>query len=64
MSIKKLVNDKATYDAFLEELDSWIEKERKSLETCRETIDIYRYQGAVRVLNRLKTLRDIVNGRD
>lgn len=64
MSIKKLVNDKPTYDAFIEELDGWIEKERKSLETCRETVDIYRHQGAIRILNRLKTLRDIVNGRD
>lgn len=64
MSIKKLVNDKVTYDAFLEELDSWIERERKSLETSREVIDIYRHQGSIKVLNRLKTLRDIVNGRD
>lgn len=64
MYIKKLVNDKQLYDSFLEELDGWIEKERKSLETCRETIDIYRHQGAIRILSRLKTLRDIVNGRD
>ena len=64
MSIKKLVNDKQTYDAFLEELDAWIEKERKALEACADTVDIYRHQGAVRVLRRLKTLRDIVNGRE
>lgn len=64
MSIKKLVNDPSVHGPFLEELDDWIERERKSLEACTDTVDIYRHQGAVRVLRRLKTLRDIVNGRD
>lgn len=64
MSIKSLVNNTTHYNALMEELDGWIEKERKALETCVATESIYRHQGAIRVLRRLKQLREIVNGSD
>jgi hypothetical protein len=62
MSIKSLVNTPNHYNALLEELDLWIERERKGLETSTDVENIYRYQGAIRVLRRLKQLREIVNG--
>lgn len=62
MSIKSLVNTPNHYNALMEELDLWIEKERRGLETSTDIENIYRYQGAVRVLRRLKQLRELVNG--
>ena len=64
MSIKSLVNNTTHYHALMEELDEWIEKERRGLETSTDIENIYRYQGAIRVLRRLKQLREIVNGQD
>jgi len=61
MSIKSLVNTPNHYNALMEELDLWIEKERRGLETSTDIENIYRYQGAVRVLRRLKQLRELVN---
>lgn len=61
MSIKSLVNTPNHYNALMEELDLWIERERRGLETSTDIENIYRYQGAVRVLRRLKQLRELVN---
>lgn len=62
MSIKSLVNNTTHYNALMEELDLWVEKERRGLETSTDIENIYRYQGAIRVLRKLKQLREIVNG--
>ena len=62
MSIKSLVNNTTHYNALMEELDLWLEKERRGLETSTDIENIYRYQGAIRVLRKLKQLREIVNG--
>ena len=64
MSIKKLVNDPTVWQGFLEELDSWLEREYKFLEQARDIVDIHKAQGAIKTLRKLKTLRDIVNGRN
>ena len=64
MSIKKLVNDPAIWQGFLEEVDAWLEKEYKFLEQARDIVDIHKSQGSVKMLRKLKTLRDIVNTRD
>jgi len=61
MSIKSLVNTPNHYNALMEEIDLWLEKERRGLETSTDIENIYRYQGAVRVLRRLKQLRELVN---
>lgn len=63
MSIKKLVNDPVIWNSFLEEIDTWLEKEYRFLTDARDTVDIHKAQGSVKTLRKLKTLRDIVNAR-
>ena len=63
MSIKQLVNDYTLYTALMQELDEHIEAERLALERSLEPIKMHQHQGAIRALRRLKSLRDIVNGR-
>lgn len=63
MSIKKLVNDPVIWQGLLEELDLWLEKEYKFLEQARDIVDIHKAQGSVKTLRKMKTLRDMVNGR-
>ena len=64
MSIKKLVNDPQVWQGFLEEVDTWLEREYKFLEQARDIVDIHKAQGSVKTLRKLKNLRDIVNGRE
>jgi len=64
MSIKKLVNDPQVWQGFLEEIDTWLEREYKFLEQARDIVDIHKAQGSVKTLRKLKNLRDIVNGRE
>lgn len=64
MSIKKLVNDPQIWQGFLEEIDTWLEREYKFLEQARDIVDIHKAQGSVKTLRKLKNLRDIVNGRE
>ena len=64
MQIKRLVNDKPLYDAFLEELNSEIASLQKQLENRTEMEVIYQLQGSIKALRKLKTLRDQVNYRD
>ena len=62
MSLKTLINDKPTWDAFLEEMDALITKEHKSMESISDTTEIYRHQGSIRTLRQLKYMRDRING--
>ena len=62
MSLKKLVNDKAIWDALVEELDERISTAHKTLESLTDTSEMYRCQGYIHSLRKLKYLRDIVNG--
>ena len=62
MSLKKLVNDKDIWDALVEELDARISTAHKTLESLTDTSEIYRCQGYIHSLHKLKYLRDIVNG--
>lgn len=62
MSLKLIVNNKDLWDALLEELDERILFAHKQLEQALDTSEIYRLQGEVRSLRRLKQLRDKVNG--
>lgn len=61
MSIKKLVNDVELYGALMEHLDVMIAKEQKALESLTDTTLIFRAQGAISVLRKLKLLREAVN---
>lgn len=62
MSIKQIVNDKPLWDALNDELDERIAGAHKSMENVILIEDVYRYQGEIRALRKLKQLRDKVNG--
>jgi hypothetical protein len=62
MSLKAFVNNKAEWDAFCEMLDEDISIYHKRLEQSDDNIDMYRTQGCIQALRRLKFLRDKVNG--
>jgi hypothetical protein len=64
MKIKLLVNNKEIWDAYNDELDQMLETTRKSLEKADTDLEIYRYQGEVRMIRKMKQLRDRVNARD
>lgn len=63
-NLKQLVNTPHIHEAFLQVLDSKISLYQKSLEVATELADVYRLQGCITSLRRLKTLRDEVNKRD
>lgn len=62
MSLKSFVNDKTTWDEFIQELDERISGNHRSMENLSDTAEIYRHQGAIKALRQLKYLRDYVNG--
>ena len=62
MSLKSFVNDKLAWDALLEEMDDMIRVEHTKIEVSTDLVDLYRSQGAITVLRRLKYLRDKING--
>jgi len=62
MNLKKLVNDKALWDNFVEYLDDTIAKNHTALEQADNTVIIHRLQGAIGALRRLKYLREEMNG--
>ena len=62
MNLRPFVNDKNLYQDFLEELDTRIEQERKGLEQASTQEEMFRYQGAIQCLRKLKKLREKVNG--
>jgi len=61
MNLKPLVNDKVLWKDFLEELDGRIAAAHKALEQVTETPEIYRLQGEITALKRLRMLREKVN---
>ncbi len=61
-NIKKLVNEKAVWDAFLEMLDSKIQAAQRRLEQETKMEGMYRIQGEIASLRKLTYLRDEVNG--
>lgn len=61
-NLKPLVNDKHLYEDFLEEIDERIEQTRKALEQASDVETMYRMQGAIGALRKLKTLKEKVNG--
>lgn len=63
MTIKKLVNDKPLWDAFLENINAKILVSQKKLEHETSMEGIYRAQGELTALRRLTFLRDEVNGK-
>ena len=62
MSLKLLVTNKDIWEAFLEELDSKIERVHVQMEQATTPEYFYRLPGHATCLRRLKKLRDEVNG--
>lgn len=62
MNLKKLVNDKPLWDNFVEYIDHIIDQQHRAMEQAEDSIMLYRAQGAIATLRRLKYLRDEMNG--
>jgi len=62
MHLKQLVNDKECYEQFQQHIDDLIYMRQRTMETSNDSIVLYRQQGAIDVLRKLKLLRETVNG--
>ena len=61
-ALKKLVNDKQLWDAYVEYLEEKISSAHKRLEQEKLPDNMYRVQGEIASLRRLKYMRDEING--
>ncbi len=61
-TLKRFVNDPVFWTAFLEEIEESIQLQYKKLEQSSDPIDLYRCQGEIFALKRLKQMRDKYNG--
>lgn len=62
--LKPLVNSNAQWAAFEEMIESYIEQQRKKLEQVADLPDMYKAQGAIAMLRKLKYLKDEVNANE
>jgi len=62
MHLKQLVNDKECYEQFQEHLDNLIRMRQRALESANDSTTMYRQQGAIDALRKLKLLKETVNG--
>lgn len=62
MSLKSFVNNKQEWDSFLEYIEVAVSKVHKRLEQETSIEAIFRAQGEINALKRLKSMRDEVNG--
>ena len=62
MHLKQLVNDKQCYEQFQQHLDDLIYMRQRALESSNDSVTMYRQQGAIDVLRKLKLLKETVNG--
>ena len=61
MNLRPLVNDKVLWRDFVQELDERVAACHKTLEQVEEPAMIYRLQGEIAALKKLKFLREKVN---
>jgi hypothetical protein len=64
MKLRKLTTDKELWDSFVEYIDDSIAKQHKALEQATEVPMIYKLQGSIACLRRMKYLRDELNSKD
>ena len=64
MSLKAFVNNKQDWDDFCGMLDEEISTYHKRLEQSDQSVEIYRTQGCIQALKRMKFLRDKINGQN
>ena len=62
MHLKQLVNDKQAYEEFQKHIDDLIYVRQRTMESANDAVIVYRQQGAIDVLRKLKLLRETVNG--
>ena len=62
MSLKAMVNNRDAWDELCAFLDDKIKAAQTSMETQSESVAIYRLQGQILALRRLKYMRDELNG--
>lgn len=62
MHLKQLVNDKELYEEFQKHIDDLIYIRQRTMETANDAVIVYRQQGAIDVLRKLKLLKETVNG--
>jgi hypothetical protein len=62
IALKKIVNDKSVWVAFNKTLDEKINQVHVKMEQVQGEADIYRCQGEIAALRKLKYLRDEING--
>jgi hypothetical protein len=60
-ALKPLASTPIQWQAFEEMLDYYIGMQHKALDQAVDTVEIYRAQGAVMALRKLKQLRDEIN---
>ena len=60
--LKQWVNNKDFMDAFIAHLDDLIYLQHKQMERSEEPAVLYRAQGSINTLRKLKLLREQVNG--
>ena len=61
MVLRRLTGDKELWDSFVEYIDESIAKQHKALEQATEVPMIYKLQGSIACLRRMKFLRDELN---
>lgn len=62
MHLKQLVNDKEAYSQFIQHIDDLIYLRQRTMETANDAVIVYRQQGAIDVLRKLKLLKETING--
>jgi len=60
--IKPLVNNLKLLNSFNDYIDELVKQQHKILEQASDTTTLHRSQGAIATLNKLKHLRDEING--
>jgi hypothetical protein len=60
--LKPWVGNNRQWQGFSDYIDAVIEMQQKALEQADDNVMMYRSQGAIATLRKLKTLRDEING--
>ena len=60
--LKPWVGNNRQWQAFSDYLDAVIDMQHKALEQADDNVMMYRSQGAIAALRKLKTLKDEING--
>lgn len=59
--LKPMLTTKRQWDAFCNYVDILIEEQQRKLEQATDTVSIYRAQGSIELLRKLKYMREEVN---